>query len=179
MAIKTPITAEQFFQLPETNQFIELLDGEVIMSPSPIPEHQDIVFNSGSVLKQAAKQRGGRAFIAPLDVQLDELNVPQPDAIYLAPDSRCVVEEKRLVGVPDLLVEVISPSTTKRDRSDKFLLYERFGVREYWIIDPRDQLVEVWQWKEGRFALLGAFTPKETFESSVIGTVQVTALFAS
>lgn len=179
MRTKTPVTAEQFFQLPETNQFVELLDGEVIMSPSPIPEHQDVVGNSYIVLKQAAKQRGGRAFIAPLDVQFDQLNVPQPDAIYLTPDSRCVVEEMRLVGVPDLLVEVISPSSIKRDRSDKFLLYERFGVREYWLIDPRDQLVEVWQGKEGHFSLLGVFSPEETFESSLIGTVEVTALFAA
>jgi Uma2 family endonuclease len=178
MATKAPVTADQFFQLPETNQFVELLDGEIIMSPSPIPDHQDVVGNSYVVLKQAAKQRGGRAFIAPLDVQFDELNVPQPDAIYLAPDSRCVVEEKRLVGAPDLLVEVVSPGSTKRDRSDKFLLYERYGVREYWIIDPRDQLVEVWQWKEGRFSLLGVFGPEETFESSLVGGVEVAALFA-
>jgi Uma2 family endonuclease len=178
MTTKTPVTAEQFFQLPETNQFVELLDGEIIMSPSPIPDHQDVVFNSGTVLKQAARERGGRAFIAPLDVKFDDMNVPQPDAIYLAPDSRCVVEEKRLVGIPDLLVEVLSPGTIKRDRSDKFLLYERYGVREYWIIDPRDQLIEVWQWKDGHFSLLGVFSPDETFESSLVGSVEVAALFA-
>jgi Uma2 family endonuclease len=129
------------------------------------------------LLKQVARERGGRVFVSPLDVHLDEINVPQPDLIYLAPDSRCVVAEKRLVGAPDLLVEVLSPGSVKRDRSEKFLLYERYGVREYWIIDPRDQLVEVWQLREGRFSLLGAFAIGETFDSPLVGTVEVARLF--
>lgn len=177
MTTQTRVTADEFFQLPESNQFIELIDGEIMMSPSPVPDHQDVIGNGFMLLKQAARERGGRVFVSPLDVHLDESNVPQPDIIYLAPDSRCVVAEKRLVGAPDLLVEVLSPGSIKRDRSEKFLLYERHGVREYWIIDPRDQLVEAWQLREGRFSLLGAFVVGETFESPLVGTIEVTRLF--
>ena len=179
MVTRTRVTADEFFELPETNQFMELIDGEIIMSPSPVPDHQDVIGNGVILLKQHAKERGGRVFISPLDVKFDEVNVPQPDIIYLAPDSRCVIEEKRLVGAPDLLVEVLSPGSIKRDRSDKFLLYERYGVREYWIIDPRDQLVEVWQLKDGRYSLLGVFSPEETFVSPLVGEVEVSTLFVS
>ena len=177
MTVQSKVTAEEFFQLPESNQFIELIDGEIIMTPSPIPDHQDVIGNTFILLRQAAKDRGGRVFVSPLDVYLDEINVPQPDVIYLAQNSQCSVEAKRLVGAPDLLVEVVSPGSIKRDRSDKFLLYERFGVSEYWIIDPRDQLVEVWQLVDNRYALLGAFDPGESFESPLAGTIDVGALF--
>lgn len=177
MTTKTYVTAEEFFQLPESNQFIELIDGEIIMSPSPVPEHQDVILSTGILFRQAAKERGGRVFVSPMDVYLDETNVPQPDVIYLAPNSRCAVEAKRLVGIPELLVEVISSGSVTRDRRDKFQLYERFGVLEYWLIDPRDQTVEVWQWKDGRFVRLNLFIPGETFESVLVGMIEVTALF--
>lgn len=179
MTVKTRVTADEFFQLPESNQFIELIDGEIIMSPSPVPDHQDIIGNGFVLLRQVAKERGGRVFVSPMDVYLDDTNVPQPDVIYLAPDSRCAVTDKRLVGAPDLVVEVLSPGSIKRDRGEKFLLYERHGVREYWIVDPRDQLADVWQLRDGRYSLLGAFAAGESFESGLAGSVDAAALFSS
>lgn len=148
------------------------------MSPTPTPEHQDIAGAAYILLWQTARETGGRAFTAPLDVHFDENSVAQPDALYLAPGSRCVVEEKRLVGPPDLVVEVLSPATVRRDRTVKFLLYERHGVREYWLVDPTHRLVEVWRLEGERYAQQGVYTPTDTFASAALGRdVAASALF--
>ncbi len=172
------MTASEYLLLPETTQPMELLDGEVIMSPAPIPEHQTAVGNTYLLISGTVKERGGRAFFAPLDVRLDDLNVVQPDVMYLAPDTRCIVGEKYLIGAPDLIVEVLSPGSIKTDKRDKFRLYERFGVREYWLVSPRDQLVEVWLLTDQRFVLLNPYGVGETFESPLLGSVDASALFA-
>lgn len=177
---KTRMTAAEFAQLPQTNTPTELIDGEVIVSPSPEPVHQDTVLNTAGVLKQAAKQHGagGKVFVAPLDVYLDEQNTPQPDVMWLAPNSQCVIGEKKLIGAPDLIVEVLSPGSNRMDKREKFRLYERHGVREYWIINPREQLVEVWQSDAGKFVLLDVYSSGESFVSSLLGTIDVTAIFS-
>lgn len=179
--IKTRMTATEFLQLPETNLPVQLLDGEVItdMNAPELP-HQDVVGNVFILFKLKAKEIGGKAYIAPVDVYFDELNMPQPDVMWLAPDTQCeMVGTQRLSGAPDLIAEVLSPSTARIDRRSKFRLYEKYGVREYWLVDPRDQLVEVWQRKENQFLLLDAYDPSETFTSALIGAVEVAALFAT
>jgi Uma2 family endonuclease len=176
---KPRMTAREFFQLPETDQRLELINGEIIEMGTPIPSHQDSVLNTALLIKQLTQTLGGKVYIAPLEVYLDEDNIPQPDVMWVAPDSRCVIGEKRLQGAPDLVVEVFSPSTQQRDKDDKFKLYQRHGVREYWMLDPVQQFVEVWQLVDGRFALNGVFIAGQTFTSAVLNdqTVEVKALF--
>jgi Uma2 family endonuclease len=177
--IKTRMTATEFLQLPETNLPLQLLDGEVIEMGAPELPHQDIVLNTGVFFKQRAKELGGKAYIAPVDVYFDELNILQPDVMWLAPDTKCqMVGVKRLSGAPDLIAEILSPSTAHIDRKGKFRLYEKHGVREYWLVDPRDQLVEVWQHDDTRFVLLDVYGIGETFTSALIGAVEVAILFA-
>jgi len=177
------MTSSQFLQLPETNLLVQLLDGYVIRSieaETTSLSHQDIVLNVGLLFRQRAKELGGKAYVAPVDVYFDEFNMPQPDVIWLAPDTQCqMVGTQRLSGAPDLIAEVLSPSTAHLDRKKKFRLYEKYGVREYWLIDPRDQLVEVWQHQEGRFLLLDVYGVGETFTSSLIGEIEVAVLFTS
>lgn len=176
--IKTRITADEFLQLPETNLPVQLLDGEVIDMPAPELTHQDCVLNTALLFKQKAVALGGKAYVAPVDVFFDDLNIPQPDVIWLAPDGQCqIIGTQRLSGAPDLIAEVLSPGTAHIDRKRKFRLYEKYGVREYWLIDPRDQLLEVWQHQDGRFVLLDVYTPDETFTSPLIGAVAVKAIF--
>ncbi|MEZ4668839.1 MAG: Uma2 family endonuclease [Anaerolineae bacterium] len=178
--IKTRMTADEFLRLPETNLPLQLLDGEVIEMPAPELLHQDCVLNTAILFRQAAQNVGGKAYVAPVDVYFDDLNILQPDVIWLAPDSASQpIGTQRLSGPPDLVAEVLSPGTAHNDRRSKFRLYEKFGVREYWLIDPRDQLVEVWQYVEGRFVLLDVYAASETFTSSLIGAVQCSAIFAS
>ncbi len=178
--IKTRMTAKEFLQLPETNLPLQLLDGEVIEMNAPTLPHQDVVGNTFVLFKLKARELGGKAYVAPVDVYFDELNIPQPDIMWLAPDTQCqMVGTERLSGAPDLIAEVLSPTTAHIDRKKKFRLYEKYGVREYWLVEPRDQLIEVWQHQEGRFTLLDAYGVGETFVSLLIGEVEVATLFVS
>ena len=178
--IKTRMTAKEFLQLPETNLPLQLLDGEVIEMNAPTLPHQDVVGNTFVLFKLKARELGGKAYIAPVDVYFDELNMPQPDVMWLASDSKCqMIGVERLSGAPDLIAEVLSPTTAHIDRKKKFRLYEKYGVREYWLVEPRDQLIEVFQLQVGRFELLDAYGVGETFQSSLIGEVEVAAIFAT
>lgn len=178
MRTGTILTAKEYYQRPETNLPEQLINGEVIEMTAPELDHQDVVANVLILLRQAAKRLGGKAYVAPTDVELDSANVVQPDVLYLAPESACQpLGTKRLIGPPDLVVEVLSPTTARLDRRDKFRLYEHFGVREYWIVEPRDGLVSVWQAHDAAFVLLNVYGTDEQFTSSVIGEVMVRAVF--
>jgi len=163
---KTRMTAAAFRQLPETTQPTELIRGELIVSPSPIDAHQDLVFNLAVLIRSLMP--GGKVVVAPMDVYLDDENVLQPDVFWLAADSRCSSRNGYYYGAPELVVEVVSPASSTRDRRDKFDLYEAHGAREYWLADPAAQHVEVWQRQGERFARLGVFTEGGTFRSSAL-----------
>jgi Uma2 family endonuclease len=175
MAVQTKMTADEFLQLPESQTLTELIDGDVIVAPAPELGYQDSVLASASFIKVLAQ--AGKVYIAPVDVHFDDGNVVQPDVMWLSPDSACFpAEGKRLIGAPDLIVEVLSPSTALRDKGVKFRLYEQYGVREYWLIDPAARYVEVW-WRDGeKFALQGVFGEAETFASVVLGEKVVEVL---
>lgn len=179
---RTRMTTAEFWQMMETtDERFELIDGEAIPIGTPIPAHQEVVGDSYTVLKDISKVIGGKAYLSPLEVYLDEENIPQPDVMWLAPDSRCKVTDSRLEGPPDLIVEVFSPSTRQHDRVTKFRLYEKHGVREYWMIDPAAQYIEVWQHVEGKYVFFGVFKPDETFNSPVLNgqTIAVQVLFVT
>ncbi|MBN8620566.1 MAG: Uma2 family endonuclease [Anaerolineae bacterium] len=177
------ISAFDYYQLPEyaAHDLIQLIEGEVVIAVPPIPKHQSAVAETLFLLMTCSRTLGGKAYSAPIEVYLDEFNIYQPDVLYIAPQSRCIVEEKRLVGPPDLVVEVLSPSTAKLDREKKFRAYQKHGVREYWIIDPVNAYLEVWVLQNEIFTKLGTFTPDDTFESPVLNQYQVTlsAIFAA
>lgn len=167
MVEKFKMTAAQFFELSETNQIIELLNGDLIASPPPILDHQRLVGNTYILLRQLIPD--GEVFIAPVGVYLDEDNVPEPDVVWVSANSRCLVTDKRLEGPPDLIVEVLSPGTERRDKKDKFELYQRFGVREYWIMHSQEEYVEVWRFENGVFVHQGVYGPDESFVSAALG----------
>jgi Uma2 family endonuclease len=120
--------------------------------------------------------------ISPMDVHLDDENVVQPDVFWVSgADSLCKLgEDGHWHGAPDLVVEVLSPSTALRDHGVKFALYERFGTREYWLIDPEGEFVEVFHREGEIFRRFGVFGREDVFALSVLldVTVQVSALFA-
>jgi Uma2 family endonuclease len=175
---KTRMTAAEFSQLPETNRLMELINGEVIVSPSPVISHQHLVLNIAILIR--GLMPGGEVMIAPMDVYLDDLNAVQPDVFWIAPDSQCVERGGWFYGAPELVVEVVSPSTSTRDRRDKFDLYEKHGAREYWLADPTGEHIEVWQRQDERFTRLGVFTEGGTFRSSALDKdVTLTGVFPS
>jgi Uma2 family endonuclease len=165
------MTAAEYLELPETNLPTELINGEVFRMPAPQLNHQDTVLQTALFLKQWLTD--GKVYVAPVDVYLDELNVVQPDVLWISPDNkRCVsVEGKYLRGAPDLIIEVLSPGTARRDKREKFGLYQKYGVREYWMVDFHEQFIEVWQLVEGKFLLLNVYGPGETFISPLLGEI--------
>ena len=173
------MTAAEYARLGETTQPMELIHGEIVMSPAPIDEHQVLAIAFLDLLRDIAP--GGKRRIAPCDVHLSKHDVVQPDVFWVsAQNTACKLgADKRWHGAPDLIIEILSPATALRDRREKFALYEKHGVREYWIADPTTQLVEVYRLKDRRFQRAGVFGPNDSFESAVLGvTIALNTLFA-
>lgn len=136
-----PYRAEDYLSLPEGER-VELLRGRLMMmSPAPRPRHQHVGGKLYIALEQIASKAGGIALPSPVDVKLDDNSVLQPDVVYLRAGHLERIRD-RIHGAPDLIVEVLSPSTTNRDRVEKLDLYAQAGVPEYWIVDPESHVIE-------------------------------------
>jgi Uma2 family endonuclease len=146
------------------------------MSPAPELVHQETVGRLYLLLQ--ALSPNGKLYFAPVDVYLDDKNVVQPDLLWIAPEGKCVpVAGQHLRGAPDLVVKVFSPGTARLDRKEKFRLYEKFGVREYRMVDPGEKLLEIWRLAEKRFTLVDVFGPDADCHSPLLGKVMVKAIF--
>lgn len=144
---------EMVAELPETNQPMELWDGELIMSPTPTPNHQTIVGSFYRALHEFVRgKKLGKVFPSPLDVVFSEHRVVQPDVFFILNAKKDIIQDQ-IRGVPDLVFEVISPGTWKRDRVEKKSLYEQVGVAEYWIVDPESHTIEVFALTKGSYQL--------------------------
>ncbi len=125
--------------------FYELLNGELVQKSAPNPFHQRISGNISFAMRSfVSEHQLGEIFYAPIDVFLDEYNMLQPDVLFIANDKKQLVTIDGIMGAPNLVVEIISPGTMKRDRGGKMRVYERCGVQEYWIVDVRTRSVEVY-----------------------------------
>lgn len=149
-----PYRQRDYLALPDEPR-CELLYGRFYLSPSPVPLHQMVVSVISRVLEDIAEGSGGITFFAPLDVFLADHSIPQPDVIYISKGRRSILGE-RLEGAPDLLIEVLSPGTARRDRLQKLNLYLESGVREYWLVDPKARQIEFLVNEGGRFVVVQA-----------------------
>ena len=138
-------TYDDYAALPDDGNHYEIVNGVLIMAPTPTPEHQDIVGEIFSALRTHIKLAGlGRVFMAPIDVDLGPKNVYQPDLVVILNAHLERVTEKKIIGAPDLVIEVTSPSTAAYDRLTKYEKYAQAGITEYWICllytspSPRD-----------------------------------------
>jgi len=181
----TAMDAAAFDALSETTTRIELINGVVFypnfdeetMSPGPRSVHQRSLLRLVKCIETA--QPEGDLLTSPMDVWLNPETRVQPDIFWIAPDGKCTDHDAYFSGPPDLIVEVLSPSTARHDKTTKFLLYEQHGVREYWIVNADRAQVEVWVLREGVYALVGTFGAGESFVSPVLGekTVELTGVF--
>jgi Uma2 family endonuclease len=143
-----PFRKRDYLALPDEPR-CELIFGWIYEVPSPTYRHQTVSLLIWQRLHEIAKRTGGAASAAPLDVTLADHSVVQPDVIYVSAARLHVIEE-RIEGAPDLLVEVLSPGTERRDRSEKLRIYAESGVREYWLVDPKGHITFLVN-REGRF----------------------------
>jgi Uma2 family endonuclease len=166
-------------EMPETNLPCELWDGELIMSPAPSFFHQEIVFRFSHWLYEwISKRKLGKVVNAPIDMVLSPHRVTQPDVAFIARERLNIIT-KTINGPVDLAAEIISLGHWNRDRIEKRDLYEQYGVREYWLIDPEAETVEVLHLEDGRYQLFMRCTPGQTAASKLLPgfEVPVTPLF--
>ncbi len=140
-------TVEDYLQLGEDFHY-QLIEGELIMSPAPNPYHQEVVLRLCRVLDDFCNKIKGKTYFSPIDVYLDEHNVYQPDLILLTSDSLNKISDRGIEGTPELVVEILSPSNSHIDRYQKKEAYHKFGVKEYWMIDPNNKSIEILNFKK-------------------------------
>jgi Uma2 family endonuclease len=167
-------------EIPETNQPMELWDGELILAPAPSFFHQQIAFRFQKLLDAwVSEHRLGTTVGAPIDMVLTSRRVTQPDVLFVSNERRHIIQD-RVRGAADLVAQVLSPGSRRRDRIEKRDLYEQHGVQEYWIIDPEAETVEVLFLDRGEYRLAGRWRPGEQARSLLLKgfKVAVAALFA-
>lgn len=146
-------TYEDYRKLPEGAPY-QLIGGELVLTPAPGTYHQIVSMRLGLQMgNYVTASRSGIILFAPIDVYLGEKETYQPDIIFIGSSRMGIIEPERVNGGPDLVVEILSPSTAYYDLRQKFKVYERSGVREYWIVDPKQKSVQVFVSRDGKFAL--------------------------
>ena len=164
----TRLTYDDLLLLPDDGKRHEIIDGEHYVTASPNLRHQDLVgrlyLSIGAFL--ASRPGTGRLFLAPLDVVLSYHDVVEPDLLFVAGDQTAILTTANVQGPPALVVEVLSPSTRKRDAQIKRRLFERTGVREYWLVDPELDAVQVFRPVDGRLRRVNEFTAEDEHQLS-------------
>ena len=142
-------TYDDFVHFPDDGKRHELIDGEHYVTPSPNTKHQTVSVNLTANLAWYLEAHPiGRVFHAPFDVVFSNFDVVEPDLLYVSRQRLDVLTEKHVRGAPDLVVEILSPGTKKVDEGAKRDLYERFGVREYWMVNPALDTVTVYRLRD-------------------------------
>lgn len=131
------LTYQDYCALPDDGRRYQILDGAAVSSPTPFLVHQRVLLNLAMGLREHIRRLGlGEAVHGPIDVLLSEHDIVVPDLVYVSSARKAIIEEAYVNGAPDLIVEVLSPTTVDRDLRDKRNIYARCGVDWYWIVDP-------------------------------------------
>ncbi len=147
----------------------ELIEGELLMNPSPTPNHQTISGNIELELRIFVNNNKlGKVFDAPCDVHFDDENVMQPDIMFISKERLNIIGDKNIQAAPDLAIEIVSESSAYRDTERKKRLYAKFGVKEYWIVKPEEKTVEVYVLDNGAYRLTNAPKTANNVESPLL-----------
>lgn len=170
----TKLTYQDYLLLPDDGKRYEILEGELYMTPSPMTRHQLIAFRLSHVIGTYLEAHPiGTGLAAPCDVILSETDVVQPDLFIVLHGSVARITEKNVQGPPDLVVEILSPGTSARDRELKRKRYEHFKVREYWLVDPDGNSVEILALQADRFVRLNLVTPPASCTSPLFPELEI------
>jgi Uma2 family endonuclease len=172
------MTYADYVLIPPDGKRHEIIEGEWYMTPAPEVPHQRISRNLGHLLHEHVdRNRLGEVLYAPVDVLLSDEDVVEPDLIFISSARAAIVTQKNIQGAPDLVVEILSPSTASIDRNEKRRLYERGGLKEYWIVDVVNQTVEIHEFGSPRRTRI--YTSGQSFDSALLPglTVRLADLF--
>jgi len=168
-AEKKKYTVDDYVMLEEGAPF-QLINYDLIMSPSPTPEHQVISLRITNLIFNYLENKGDKGFLvsAPMDVKFDEGNVLQPDVLYISEQRKAELVKERIEGAPDLIIEILSPSNAYYDLRQKKDIYQKYGVKEYIIIDPIALNGELYLLKDGIYELNQKAEIKESLQSVLL-----------
>jgi Uma2 family endonuclease len=154
---------------PEDGRRYELYDGEVFVVPAPVPRHQRVQIRLVQWLDEYAESVGGFVVCSPIDIVFSEYDVLQPDVVFFRPDRAHLVDLDRAIRhAPDLCIEILSPSTEATDRGRKLQVFARYGVPEYWIVDPGAEVIEVHRLEAGGYVLAQRASGDDEVRSPVV-----------
>jgi Uma2 family endonuclease len=157
--IQPPRTMMEVFKSLPEGTLVQLIENNLITSPSPKDRHQEILEEITFQLTTYVRSKKlGKVRFAPYDVYLDQKNAFQPDLIFISSENLYKIEENGLHGAPDLVIEILSPATAKYDQKKKKAVYERCGVKDYWMVDPATKTVTGFALRDKKFVELDTAT---------------------
>ncbi|MFQ6092630.1 MAG: Uma2 family endonuclease [bacterium] len=166
-------TYEDYVHFPEDKR-CEIIDGEVYMVPAPVPYHQDVLRKLMVILNEFVEKNGlGRVYFAPCDVVLSEIDIVQPDMLFVSRERLPIITEKNIQGAPDLIIEIVSPSSDYEDRVIKRKLYSKYGVKEYWLVELEKGEVEVMALRESGLEVVKTYSRGDVLESLILEELTV------
>ena len=166
-------TYEDYCATPDDKRY-ELLNGDLMMVPAPNMRHQRVLARLGTRLRQFTQEHGlGELFFAPCDVVLSDTDVVQPDLLFISRAREHTITDENVRGAPDLVIEILSPSTADRDLGYKHDLYGRHGVPEYWVVDPLAETVAVHRRRDGELKLTATFGRRDTLRTPLLRGVNL------
>ncbi|MFQ5455419.1 MAG: Uma2 family endonuclease [Nitrospirota bacterium] len=167
-------TYEDYICIPDTGKRYQLIEGELYMVPAPIPYHQIVSIRIASNLSDYIETNDlGMLLYAPCDIVLSEEDVVQPDIFFISRDRLNIITDKNINGAPDLVVEILSPSTSKIDRNLKKKLYLRHEVKEYWIVYPDEEIIEVLIIEGQEYKRSGLFMKEDALVSPLLQGLKI------
>lgn len=172
MEVKTEersYTYEDYAKLPEGSPY-QLIGGQLVLNPAPTTYHQEVSKKIGFLLYKYAECNNclGVIYIAPVDVYLEESETYQPDIIFITNERRHIIGKAKINGAPDLIIEILFPSTAYYDLCHKKSTFEKHGVKEYWIIDPMEKSVEIYNNINAEFVLSDRKSEKGSLASKIV-----------
>lgn len=162
------VTYAEYRALPENGKRYEVLEGELYMTAAPVLNHQRVLRTLLGILdRHIQATKWGEILPAPVELYLDKRNFVEPDIVAVSNARRSILREKNIQGAPDLVIEIISPSTARTDRIRKAKLYAKHQIPHYWIVDYADKTLEAFEWSKGGYVLAAALEEDQVFEPSL------------
>ena len=171
------LTYEDYCLLPEDGKRYELIEGEIFVSPAPSTRHQTVSMRLSAALFEALDKPGlARIFAAPTDLLLARTTVVQPDLLIVGAARVAAITQRAIEDIPDVAIEILSPSSLDRDQYIKRKLFEKFQIPEYWVVDPEEGLITVYRLDEGTYGIRATYDRSATLESPEFPTLHVPLL---
>ncbi len=168
ISLQTKLTYADYLEMSDDERY-ELLNGELVMAPAPLIGHQYVLSKLHIEMGAFVDEHNlGDMYSAPTDVVLSDTDVVQPDLLFVSKEREDILTPENIQGAPDLVVEILSPSTAARDRTLKLDLYARHGVHEYWLVDPDARTIMVLLRGERRFEVAGIYGEGQTLHSPTL-----------